>query len=90
MSAFGLEHAYLTRKQLAARSASWWEDVLGVVGFEGPPDIAPESAPIAASMTPPLGGAEVLCEVWRVTGDRTSAPICRRSVASSTVLMSAF
>ncbi len=73
MSLPGLEHAYLPRNQLAARSAAWWEGVLGVVGFEGPPDIAPESAPIAASMTPALGGAEALCEVWRLTGDRAAA-----------------
>jgi chorismate lyase / 3-hydroxybenzoate synthase len=73
MTALGLEHAYLPREQLAARSASWWENVLGVVGFEGPPDIEPERAPIAASMTPPLAGSEAVYEVWRVTGDRASA-----------------
>ncbi len=65
----GLEHAYLRREQLAARPASWWDQVLGVVGFEELPEIAPGCAPIAASMTPALGGSEALCEVWRVTGE---------------------
>ncbi len=69
----GLEHAYVPREQLAARSASWWNSVLGVVGFEGPPEIEAGCAPIAASMTPPLGGGEVLCEVWRVTGEPAAA-----------------
>jgi len=67
MSPYGLEHAYLTRGQLAARSAAWWEDVLGVVGFDGPLELEPGCAPAAASMTPTLGG-ETLCEVWRVGG----------------------
>jgi enamine deaminase RidA (YjgF/YER057c/UK114 family) len=68
MTSPGLEHAYLPREQLAARSSSWWDQVLGVVGFEGPPEIEPGCAPIAASMTPALGGSEAMCEVWRVTG----------------------
>jgi chorismate lyase / 3-hydroxybenzoate synthase len=69
MSTPGLEHAYVPRERLAACSESWWQGVLGVVGFEGPPDIETECAPMAASMTPALGGGEALCEVWRVTGD---------------------
>jgi enamine deaminase RidA (YjgF/YER057c/UK114 family) len=68
MSAPGLEHAYVPLGQLATRSASWWDQVLGVVGFERPPVIEPRSVPLAASMTPPLGGAETLCEVWRMSG----------------------
>ncbi len=68
MSAPGLEHAYVALGQLATRSASWWDQVLGVVGFERPPVIEPRSVPLAASMTPPLGGAETLCEVWRISG----------------------
>ncbi len=67
MSPPGLEHAYLPRGQLAARSAAWWDGVLGVVGFDGPPELDPGRAPVAASMTPTLGGGETLCEVWRVS-----------------------
>ncbi len=67
MSAPRLEHGYVPLGQLAARSASWWDQVLGIVYFERRPVIEPRCVPLAASMTPPLGGAETLCEVWRLS-----------------------
>jgi enamine deaminase RidA (YjgF/YER057c/UK114 family) len=54
---------------IAGKTASWWNNVLGVVGFPSPPRIDAPEVPVAASMTPSLGAAAGhLCEVWRVTG----------------------
>jgi chorismate lyase / 3-hydroxybenzoate synthase len=59
---------YLSSAHLASRSASWWVNVLGVVGFEKPPAIGAAQVPVTASMTPALGVTDTLCEVWRVEG----------------------
>jgi chorismate lyase / 3-hydroxybenzoate synthase len=63
-----LQMDYVSLDRLAARPAGWWRSVLGVVGFERRPPIDSGHVPITASMTPSLGAAENLCEVWRVTG----------------------
>jgi len=59
---------YLSAGQLAAKPASWWHRVLGVVGFERVPALHGAPIPVAASMTPALGPVGDLCEVWRVEG----------------------
>jgi chorismate lyase / 3-hydroxybenzoate synthase len=64
-----LELDYLPMDQIAARPALWWRNVLGVVGFTKPPHIEAPRVPVTASMTPSLGAADDLCEVWRVAGD---------------------
>jgi chorismate lyase / 3-hydroxybenzoate synthase len=67
-----LQLEILASHSLASQPASWWESVLGVVGFEKPPDLeklpnlARTRIPVTASMTPALGARD-LCEVWRVT-----------------------
>jgi chorismate lyase/3-hydroxybenzoate synthase len=63
-----LQLDYLSSDHLASRPPSWWQDVLGVVGFEKFPDLAGARVPVTASMTPSLGAADNLCEVWRVAG----------------------
>jgi len=63
-----LQLDYLSCEQIASRPSSWWQSVLGVVGFERLPNITGARAPVTASMTPTLGTAEGLCEVWRVAG----------------------
>ncbi len=68
MNTASLQLEYLSCGELAAQSASWWRTVLGVVGFEKPPQLALAQVPITASMTPPLGDTDDLCEVWRVAG----------------------
>jgi enamine deaminase RidA (YjgF/YER057c/UK114 family) len=64
-----LELDYLPLDQIAARPASWWRNVLGVVGFSKPPYIETPRVPVTASMTPSLGAAGDICEVWRVAGN---------------------
>jgi len=59
---------YLTSDHLTSKPSSWWHNVLGVVGFEKLPAIHGARVPVAASMTPPLGAGDNLCEVWRVAG----------------------
>jgi chorismate lyase/3-hydroxybenzoate synthase len=59
---------YLSSSHLASQHPSWWQDVLGVVGFENLPDIDAVQVPVTASMTPSLGAPAGLCEVWRVAG----------------------
>jgi chorismate lyase / 3-hydroxybenzoate synthase len=63
-----LQLDYLSSDHLASRSPAWWQNVLGVVGFEKLPDLAGARVPITASMTPSLGVTDNLCEVWRVAG----------------------
>jgi chorismate lyase / 3-hydroxybenzoate synthase len=63
-----LQLDYFSSDQLASQPSSWWRNVLGVVGFEKPPAINGARVPVAASMTPPLGANDNLCEVWRVAG----------------------
>jgi chorismate lyase/3-hydroxybenzoate synthase len=69
VSAASLQLDYLSSDQIASQSASWWHNVLGVVGFEKPPAIGASRIPVTASMIPSLG-ANNLCEVWRVAGPR--------------------
>ena len=66
MSAAVLQMDYLPIEGIAERPASWWSDVLGVACFGKPPPL--EGIPVAASMTPSLGAAAEICEVWRVRG----------------------
>jgi len=68
MTGTSLHHDYLPTADLATKSSSWWDGVLGVVGFEKPPSTLPPWVPSTASMTPALGSSQHLCEVWRVTG----------------------
>jgi chorismate lyase / 3-hydroxybenzoate synthase len=68
MSTAALQHDYLPMDDIARRPASWWRNVLGVVGFSKPPRLQGTAVPVTASMTPSLGAASNLCEVWRVTG----------------------
>jgi chorismate lyase / 3-hydroxybenzoate synthase len=63
-----LQLDYLTSDEIASRSPSWWQNVLGVVGFENLPAIDGARVPVTASMTPSLGVNGNLCEVWRVEG----------------------
>jgi chorismate lyase / 3-hydroxybenzoate synthase len=67
-STAALQLDYLSSEHLASRSPSWWQNVLGVVGFEKLPNLAGARVPVTASMTPSLGVADDLCEVWRVAG----------------------
>jgi chorismate lyase/3-hydroxybenzoate synthase len=63
-----LQLDYLSSDHLASQSPSWWQNVLGVVGFEKLPNLAEARVPVTASMTPSLGVTDNLCEVWRVAG----------------------
>src|ERR1700737_3637894 len=64
----GLQLHYLSSGEIACQSSSWWQNVLGIVGFEKLPAIDRARVPITASMTPSLGVIDNLCEVWRVAG----------------------
>ena len=57
MSMAVLQLDYVPMDQIAERPASWWSNVLGVVGFSKPPPIDAGEVPVAASMTPSLGTA---------------------------------
>jgi enamine deaminase RidA (YjgF/YER057c/UK114 family) len=72
---------YLSSDEIASQSPAWWQSVLGVVGFEKLPAIGAARVPVTASMTPSLGAAGNLCEVWRVAGPgiRLSNGAARRS-----------
>src|SRR3984893_16908879 len=67
-SRVGLQLDYLSSDEIACQSSSWWQNVLGIVGFEKLPAIDRARVPITASMTPSLGVIDNLCEVWRVAG----------------------
>ena len=69
MTSASLQLDYVSSDELATQSASWWRNVLGVVGFEKPPTIELMGVPVTASMTPSLGITDGLCEVWRVAGN---------------------
>jgi chorismate lyase/3-hydroxybenzoate synthase len=62
-----LQLEYLSSHEVQSQSMSWWQGVLGVVGFEKTPDIDFAPVPVTASMTRSLC-ASGLCEVWRVAG----------------------
>ena len=57
---------YMSCDEIASQSPRWWQNVLGVVGFEKLPDFDRARVPVTASMTPSLGTNDNLCEVWRV------------------------
>jgi len=80
-STAALQLDYLSSDHLASRSPSWWQNVLGVVGFEKLPNLGGARVPVTASMTPSLGMADSLCEVWRIAGPsiRLSNGATRRS-----------
>jgi chorismate lyase/3-hydroxybenzoate synthase len=63
-----LQLVYLSFDEIASQSPSWWQNVLGVVGFEKLPAIDGARVPVTASLTPSLGLTGNLCEVWRVAG----------------------
>jgi chorismate lyase/3-hydroxybenzoate synthase len=67
-SRVALQLDYLSCDEIASQSPSWWQNVLGVVGFEKLPAIEGARVPVTASMTPCLGVNGNLCEVWRVAG----------------------
>ncbi|HSY94373.1 MAG TPA: hypothetical protein VK793_02075, partial [Steroidobacteraceae bacterium] len=67
-STAALQLDYLSSDEIASQPATWWHNVLGVVGFEKPPPIEETQVPITASMTPSLGANDTVCEVWRVAG----------------------
>ena len=67
-SRVALQLDYLSCDEIASQSPSWWQNVLGVVGFEKLPAIDGTRVPVTASMTPSLGVNDNLCEVWRVAG----------------------
>jgi chorismate lyase / 3-hydroxybenzoate synthase len=67
-SRVALQLDYLSCDEIACQSPSWWQNVLGVVGFEKLPAIDGTRVPVTASMTPSLGVNDNLCEVWRVAG----------------------
>ncbi len=62
-----LQLEYLPSREIASRPTSWWQSVLGVVGFEKTPNLDCARIPVTASMIPSLC-ADDLCEVWRVAG----------------------
>jgi chorismate lyase / 3-hydroxybenzoate synthase len=62
-----LQLEYVSSLEIASQPASWWQTVLGVVGFEKAPAIDRTRLPVTASMTRSLSAGE-LCEVWRVAG----------------------
>jgi enamine deaminase RidA (YjgF/YER057c/UK114 family) len=68
MNAAALQLDYLSLVELGTRSPAWRQNVLGVVGFAKVPPIEQTQMPVTACMTPCLGGADNLCEVWRVAG----------------------
>jgi chorismate lyase/3-hydroxybenzoate synthase len=60
-----LQLEYLSSLEVASQSSSWWQGVLGVVGFEKTPNFDRNRVPVTASMIRSLR-ADDLCEVWRV------------------------
>jgi chorismate lyase/3-hydroxybenzoate synthase len=62
-----LQLEYLSFDQVESRPTSWWENVLGIVGFEQPPNSDRDRVPLTAGVIRPLNASD-LCEVWRVTG----------------------
>jgi chorismate lyase / 3-hydroxybenzoate synthase len=65
-----LQLEYLSSREVASQSSSWWRGVLGVVGFEKPPSLGTAHVPAAhvpvtASMIRSLRARD-LCEVWRL------------------------
>ena len=64
---------YWPLDRLNSQPASWWHNVLGVVGFARPPAIG-KQVPKAATSTPALGTDTELCEVWRLADPGIGIP----------------
>lgn len=60
-----LQLEYLSSHEVASQPSSWWQGVLGVVGFDKPPAIDRARIPVTAGMIRALRASD-LCEVWRV------------------------
>jgi enamine deaminase RidA (YjgF/YER057c/UK114 family) len=60
-----LQLEYWSSDEVGSQPASWWQGVLGIVGFKKPPSLERARIPTAASMIPSLTGGDT-CEVWRV------------------------
>jgi chorismate lyase/3-hydroxybenzoate synthase len=60
-----LQLEYLSSREVGSQSSSWWQGVLGVVGFDKPPNIDRARIPVTAGMIRSLRERD-LCEVWRV------------------------
>src|ERR1700691_4511126 len=57
---------YLSLAELAERPAAWWQNVLGVAGFDAAaPSPASIDVPFIQVQTPVLGGNAHRYEVWR-------------------------
>jgi chorismate lyase / 3-hydroxybenzoate synthase len=66
-----LQLDYLPADQLDSKPRAFWQQVLGVIGFDHAPEFHCQSVPVSASMTPGLAASARLCEVWRVAPDRS-------------------
>jgi chorismate lyase / 3-hydroxybenzoate synthase len=77
-----LQLDYTTSDFAASQPNSWWQGVLGVVGFEKPPMINRPRIPVAAGMTPCLSAGN-LCEVWRVAAPHS--PLSSGASANSRI-----
>jgi enamine deaminase RidA (YjgF/YER057c/UK114 family) len=64
---------YLSLDHLNSQPASWWRNVMGVVGFARPPATA-RQVPSTATLTPPLGPDADICEVWRLADPGMEVP----------------
>jgi chorismate lyase/3-hydroxybenzoate synthase len=65
-----LQLEYLSSHQMGSQPASWWHGVLGIIGFDRPPNIDRTRVdrariPVTASRVRSLRAGD-LCEVWRV------------------------
>jgi len=69
MNTAALSLDYISADEFSAQPASWWNTVLGVVGYGAPPPVLPARVPVTAGMTPRLDIAGGRCEVWRLAGD---------------------
>jgi len=71
LSASALKLDYFSFEKIAAQPPSWWQNVLGIVGFEKLPALDGAQVPVTASMTPSLGANDNICEVWRIGNPET-------------------
>jgi enamine deaminase RidA (YjgF/YER057c/UK114 family) len=68
MAQVSLQLEYVSARELAARPASWWGTVLGLVGYDRLPPVDSARVPTAAAMTPVFESSADRCEAWRVSG----------------------
>jgi enamine deaminase RidA (YjgF/YER057c/UK114 family) len=69
-----LQLDYLPARELRRHARSWWQGVLGVVGFDGVPHLDGTPVPVGWSVTPSLGTQAEHYEVWRVAGATHADP----------------